>query len=175
MRFKHHYARPGKCEYVESSGISLAVTLPQILHNTRLPAQQTTDKNNPTFGPRCEAVIGRRNACAGEHERLWINTTLCPPGSHPGAYTPRGLSVSPGRRPNRRGARTSPRFRTCVRASSQQVRDAIRASAIKLKVFVILLRVGLVPFLEILGQHHVTVVAHSLHARLLHDARNLGS
>ena len=46
-------------------------------------------------------------------------------------------------------------------------------SAVELEVFVVLHRVRLVALLKIGGQHHVPVVAHRLHPRLLHDAVDL--
>mmetsp|Transcript_63338 Transcript_63338/g.125211 ORF Transcript_63338/g.125211 Transcript_63338/m.125211 type:complete len:325 (+) Transcript_63338:194-1168(+) len=48
-------------------------------------------------------------------------------------------------------------------------------SLVELKVLVVLLRVRFVPLLEVLGHHHVAVVAHRLHACLLHDACNLSA
>ena len=51
-RARRHSAPPGKWDDVESSGISLAVALPLILHLSSRPAQQTRVKLNRVFFPR---------------------------------------------------------------------------------------------------------------------------
>merc|ERR1740139_376574 len=48
-------------------------------------------------------------------------------------------------------------------------------SLVKLEVLVVLHGVRLVALLKVGGKHDVPVVAHRLHARLLHDAMNLGA